>query len=151
MTSVRAHLPEYASLHVYQNVSVRTGVYVGVSLSAIFSAWVIVANRVPFVDQFALLRNSAAVAALCLVAIIPVVRFWRLPGHLLASSLVGWLILSISYRLLSMYFIGLEARYSAVQIFMLGAVVYMLLVTISWIGTIIRRARASDGSHFPHP
>jgi hypothetical protein len=150
VTSVRAHLPEYPSLHVYQNVSVRTGVYVGVCLSAVFSAWVIVANRVPFVDQFALLRNSAAVAALCLLAIIPVVRFWRLPGHLLASSLVGWLILSISYRLLSMHFIGLEERYSAVQIFMLGAVVYMLVVTISWIGTIIRRVRAADGSHLHH-
>lgn len=151
MTSVRAHLPEYAPVHVFQNVSVRTGVYVGVCLSAVFSAWVIVANRVPFTDQFVVLRNSAAVAVLCLLAIIPVVRFWRLPGHLLASSLVGWLILSISYRLLSMYFTGLETRYSAVQIFMLGAVVYMLVVTISWIGTIIRRARASDASDPHHP
>jgi len=150
LTSVRAHIPEYASVHVFQNVSVRTGVYVGVCLAAVFSGWVIVANRVPFLEQFALLRNLAAVAVLCLLAIIPVLRFWRLPGHLLASSLIGWLLLSVSYRLLSMYFIGLEARYSAVQVFMLGAVAYMLVVTISWIGTIIRRARASDESHLHH-
>jgi hypothetical protein len=142
-------MPAYASVHVFENVSVRTGVYVGAGLSAVFCAWVIVANRVLALEQFAHLRNLSAVAALCVLALIPVVRFWRLPGHLLASSLVGWLLLSISYRLLSMYFIGLEARYSAVQVFMVGAVVYMLVVTLSWIGTIIRRARASETSHPP--
>lgn len=153
MTSVRSHLPEYASVHVFQNVSVRMGVYVGVCLSAVFSAWVMVANRVSFFEPFALLRNSVAVAALCLLAMIPVVRFWRLPGHLLASSLVSWSILSITYRLLCLYFVSLEARsgYSAVHGFVVGAVAYMLVVTLSWIGTIIRRARASDVSHPNHP
>jgi len=149
LTSVRAHLPAYASVHVLENVSVRLGIYVGASLSAVFCTWVILANRVSGLEQFALLRNLSAVAALCLLAVIPVVRFWRSPGHLLASSLVAWLILSGSYRLLSLYFTGLEARYSAVQVFMVGAVVYMLVVTLSWIGTIIRRARTSDVSH-PH-
>ena len=149
MTSVRVHMPEYAAVNVFQNAAVRLGVYVGVSLSAAFTAWVAVANRLPALEPFALLRNLAAVAVLCLLACIPVVRFWRLPGHLLSSSLVGWLILSVSYRLLSMYFNGLESRYSAVQVFSLGAVAYMLVVTVSWIGTIIRRARASDVSH-PH-
>jgi hypothetical protein len=33
---------------------------------------------------------------------------------------------------------------------MLGAVLYMLVVTLSWIWTIIQRARASDGSHPNH-
>jgi hypothetical protein len=143
-------MPEYAAVHVFQNVSVRTGVFVGVCLSAVFTAWVIVANRVPFFDQFALLRNLGAVGVLCLLAMIPVIRFWRSPGHLLASSLAAWLILSVTYRFLCLYFVTLETRYSAVQIFMLGAVAYMLVVTVSWIGTIIRRARASDVSHLRH-
>jgi uncharacterized membrane protein YhaH (DUF805 family) len=37
-----------------------------------------------------------------------------------------------------------------VQIFMLGAVLYMLAVTVSWIWIIIRRVRASDVSHPNH-
>jgi hypothetical protein len=69
---------------------------------------------------------------------------------LLASSLIAWLILSLSYRILCMDFTGLEERFSAIQIFVLGAVPYMLIVTLSWIGTIIRRARASDVSHPNH-
>jgi hypothetical protein len=151
LTSVDVHVPEYTPVHAFENVSVRTGVYVGVCLSAVFCAWVIVANRAPGLEQFALLRNVSAAAVLSVLALIPVVRFWRLPGHLLASSLIGWLILSVSYRLLSMYFVGLEARYSAVQVFMLGAVVYMLVVTLSWIAAMVRRARASDVSHPHHP
>jgi hypothetical protein len=140
-------LEEYTWLDVWHNTSVRTGVFTGVSLSVIFWTWVIVANRVPSFDQFALLRNFAAVAVLCLLALIPILRFWRWPGHLLASSLVGWFIFSVSYRLLCFYFVGLEDRYSAVQVFMLGAVAYMLVVTVSWLGTILWRARASDEAH----
>ncbi|MGC1619994.1 MAG: hypothetical protein WA765_16005 [Candidatus Acidiferrum sp.] len=150
MTSVRAHMPVYGSFHAFRNASVRTGVYAGVFLSVAFSGWVIVANRVPFLDRFALVRNLAAVAILGLLALIPVLRFWRMPGNLLASSLIAWLIFSLSYRILSMDFPGLEERFSAVQIFVLGAVVYMLLVTVSWLATIIRRVRASDISHPNH-
>lgn len=128
----------------------RTGIYVGVFLSVVFSGWVIVANRVPFLDRFALARNLAAVAVLGLLALFPILRFWRMPGNLLASSLVGWLIFSLIYRILAMDFPGLEERYSAVQIFVLGAVVYMLVVTVSWLATIIRRARASDASDQNH-
>ncbi len=148
--SVRAHLPAYGSFHVFRNASVRTGVYVGVVLSIVFSGWVIVANRVPVLDRFALVRNLAAVGVLGLIAVIPVLRFWRMPGNLLASSLVAWLLFSLAYRVLCMRFAGLAERFSAVQIFVLGAVLYMLVVTLSWIWTIIRRARASHVSHPNH-
>jgi hypothetical protein len=119
-------------------------------LSIAFSGWVIVANRVPLLDRFALVRNLAAVSVLGLIALIPVLRFWRMPGNLLASSLVAWLLFSMSYRVLCLLFVGLAERFSAVQIFVLGAVLYMLVVTLSWIWTIIRRARASHVSHPNH-
>lgn len=150
MTSVRAHMPGYASLQLVRNASVRTGIYVGVCLSLVFTGWVIVANRMPFLEPFALLRNVAALAALGLLALIPVLRFWRVPGNLLGSGLVGWFIFSLAYRLLALYFSGLEERHSSIQIFMLGAVAYLLVVAISWIGTIIRRARASNTTRPNH-
>ncbi len=148
--TVRADLPAYEPFHVLRNASVRTGIYVGIILSVVFSGWVIVANHVPSLDRFALARNLVAVVLLGLVALIPVVRFWRMPGNLLASSLVAWLLFSLAYRILCMDFRGLAERFGAVQIFMLGAVLYMLVVSLSWIWTIIRRARASHASH-PNP
>jgi hypothetical protein len=148
--TVRAHLPPYELFHPFRNASVRTGLYVGIVLSIALGAWVIVANRVPVLERFALARNLAAVAVLGLIALVPVLRFWRLPGELLASSLISWAIFSLFYRFLCMYFARLAERFSAVQIFMLGAVLYMLVVTLSWIWTIILRARASAISHQNH-
>lgn len=147
MIAVRAHLPGYGRLHVLKNAAIRTGVYAGVGLALVFTIWVFAANRVPALESLAQERNLAAAAALLLFAAIPVLRFLRMPGHLLASSLIAWGILAITYRLLSIYFWGLNDRYSAVQVFTLGAVLYMILATLSWIGTCIWRARASDVSH----
>jgi hypothetical protein len=143
-------MPAYGWFYGFRNASVRTGVYVGILLSALFTAWVIVANYVAVLYPFALVRNLAAVALLALVAAIPVLRFWRVPGNLLASSLIAWLIFSVIYRVLCMRFSALDDRISAIQIFMLGAVLYLLAVTVSWIGTMVRRARSSDQSHSDH-
>lgn len=149
MIAVRAHLPGYGRLHVLKNAAIRTGVYAGVGLSLVLVAWIFVANRLPGLEGFALERNLAGAVALGLFAAVPVLRFLRLPGPLLASSLIAWSILALTYGLLSIYFLGLSARYSTVQVFTLGAVVYMILATLSWIGTCIRRVRDSDTSR-PH-
>jgi cytochrome bd-type quinol oxidase subunit 2 len=140
---ISAHLPGYRWFHVFRNVAVSTGVYVGVFLTLVFSIWLVLANRVPILEHFALLRNIAAGTVLVLFALVPIVRFMLMPGHLLASGLVAWVIFSVGYRELS-------ARLSPFQVFMLGAVVYMIVTTICWIGTIIWKARESDVSHPNH-
>jgi len=142
---VSAHLPGYAWFSVFKNVAVRVGVYIGVCLSLVLSFWIILANRVPFLERFALERNLAGAALLGLLAVLPVLRFIRSPGNLLASSFIAWAIFSLAYRLLCIFFSLLGVKYSAFQIFMLGFVVYMILATLSWIGTLIWRGR--DISH----
>lgn len=148
--SVSAHLPGYAWFSVFKNLAVRMGVYVGVCLSLVLYCWVIIiANRVPFLERFALERNLAGAALLGFLAILPGIRFIRLPGYLLASSLIAWAIFSLAYRLLSIFFEFelLGVKFSAFQIFMLGFVVFMILATISWIGTFVWRVRERDISH----
>ena len=147
---VRPHLPGYRWFHVFRNAAIRTGVYVGVCLTLVFSAWLVIANRVPFLERFALERNVAAASILGFLAAVPVFRFLRLPGHLLASSLIGWLIFSLSYRALCLVFRGLSNWHSTFQIFMLGAVVYMILTTLCWIAATIWRAREAHASHPNH-
>ena len=147
---VRPHLPGYRWFHVFRNAAIRTGVYVGVCLTLVFSAWLVIANRVPFLERFALERNIAAAAILGFLAAVPMFRFLRLPGHLLASSLIGWLIFSLSYRVHCLLFRGLSNWHGTLQVFMLGAVVYMILTTLSWIATTIWRAREAHASHPNH-
>jgi hypothetical protein len=147
---VRPHLPGYRWFHVFRNAAVRTGVYVGVCLTLVFTAWLLIANHAPFLERFALERNIAAAAILGFLAAVPVFRFLRFPGHLLASSLIGWLIFSASYRALCLIFRGLANRLGTFQVFMLGAVVYMILTTLCWIVATIWRARETHESHPNH-
>jgi hypothetical protein len=147
---VRPHLPGYRWFHIFRNAAVRTGVYVGVCLTLVFTVWLLIANHAPFLERFALERNIAAAAILCFLAAVPVFRFLRLPGHLLASSLLAWLIFSMSYRGLCVVFSRLSNRRSTFQVFMLGAVVYMIFTTLCWIVGVIWRAREAHESHPNH-
>jgi hypothetical protein len=146
--SVRVDLPGYDKLGAFQNTATRTGVYAGLGLSIVFTVWVFVANRIPAVEHLAFERNLIGAASLGLFAAVPVLRFLRFPGHLLASSLIAWTIFALTYRVLCIRFDGLAARYGAVHVFALGAVLYLILATVSWLGTVIwKAARTSPPSH----
>jgi hypothetical protein len=133
-----------------KDVAVRTGIYAGMSLSFTFVAWVLIANRARFLEPFAMERNIVAGALLILFSCIPLMRFYRSPPELLISGLLAWGLLTLTYRILCLVFVLLEQYYSAFQVFVLGAVSYLIFATVSWIGTIIWRVRATDGSHTHH-
>jgi len=143
------HLPGYRWLMFLRNVPVRVGIYTGICLSLVFAIWLVLANRVPILERLALERNIIAVIGLVLFAILPLLRFYRSPGDLLVSGLLAWMLLSITYRLLCMVFVLLDEKYSAFHVFVLGAVVYLIFATLSWIGMIIWKVRSTDTSH-PH-
>src|SRR5208283_4290381 len=135
------HLPGYRWLMFLRNVPVRVGMYTGICLSLIFAMWLVLANRVPLLERLALERNIIAVVGLVFFASLPILRFYRSPGDLLVSGLLAWTLLSITYRLLCMVFVLLDEKYSAFHVFVLGAVVYLVGATVSWIGTMIWRVR----------
>ena len=125
----------------------RAGIYAGVCLSFIFVLWVLAANRVPQLEIFARERNIAAVALLVFFASVPGMRFYRSPLNLLASGMLGWSLLTLTYLLLCLKFVELGQNYSGFHVFMLGAVTYFIFATLSWVGTIIWKVRANDISH----
>ena len=147
---VRTNLPGSRRLDFLHNAAIRTGVYTGVCLSLVFTAWLVIANQVPFLERFAFERNVAAAGVFVFLAAVPVLRFLRWPGNLLASSMIAWLIFTIVYRILCLIYQGLSDWHSTFQIFMIGIVSYMMFTTLSWIGAIIRKARAAEISH-PKP
>lgn len=140
-------LPGYRWFRAFKHAPVRLGVYIGVGLSVAFSAWLIVANRAPFLEALALERNLAAAALLILLALIPILRFIRSPWSLLLSGVVCWSIFSFVYRLLCLFFTALDDWHSTTQIFVLGLVVYLIAATLSWVGGLIWRARDGKPSH----
>jgi hypothetical protein len=139
--------PGYRWFHFFRNAPIRVGLYTGVWLSAVFVAWVLVANRVPFLEPLAQQRNVIAALLLATIAAMPVVRFLRASAELLISGLLAWSVLTLMYRILSLKFILLQYYYSTFHVFVLGAVAYLLFATLSWIGMIVWRAREAQGTH----
>lgn len=142
--------PGYRWFHLFRNVPVRVGIYTGVCLSLVFTAWILVANRVPFLDPLAQQRNVMATLLLTLIAAMPAIRFLRSPADLLLSGLLAWGLLTLTYRILTLFFVLLEQYYSAFHVFVLGAVIYLLFATLSWVGIMVWRARTEHRTHSPH-
>ena len=143
-------LPGYKWFRIFKNVPVRVGLYTGVCLSLTFAMWILIANRVPSLESFAQGRNVAAVVTLCFLSAIPAVRFFRDPWGLLASGLLAWTLLSVTYRGMCVKFVLLEDKYSTFHVFVLGTVVYLICTTISWIGTMIWKVHMSSVSRTNH-
>jgi hypothetical protein len=127
--------------YVLGGVAARTGVYVGVSLSVVFTAWLLIANRLPALEPLAVPRNIVAACLLGAIGGIPVLRFLRAPSEMWLSTVIAWGIFTLTYGILCWQFPMLDQYYSTFEVFVLGAVVYLLLATLSWVGTIVWRVR----------
>jgi len=141
--------PGYRWFRFLRNAPIRVGIYTGVCLSLVLTAWILVANRIPFLEPLAQQRNVAATLLLLLIAAMPVIRFLRSPADLLISGLLAWGLLTLAYRVLTFFFALLEEYYSSFHVFVLGAVAYLLFATFSWVGMIIWRARTAEHTHTP--
>jgi hypothetical protein len=145
--SVHSKFSSLDWLHIPENAAIRTGIYVGAALSLVFAGWLLIANRVPFLEPIAMERNIIGAALLASLACIPLFRFYRTPTDLLLSGFLSWSLLAFTYRIFSFKFVLLEEYYTAFHVFVLGVVCYLIFATLSWIGTIIWRVHATNGSH----
>src|SRR5574337_2151404 len=122
----------------------RTGLVTGAYLSAVFVAWLLVANRVPWSANFAGVRNAVALALAALAMLMPVWRFLRAPVHLLAAGVLAWVLLALTYKIMGVFFHRLESRMGAFHLFMLGAVVYGVIAVLAWVASLVLAARHHD-------
>ena len=135
---------------VLKNPVIRTGLLTGLGLSIVFVVWIYLANRVPQLERVALERNAIAAACLGLIALVPVVSFCRTPKLLLFCSLIAWSIFTLVYRALCIVFWALSDWRTTSQVFMEGAMVYLLVATCCWLATLFLRLRATQ-SHSATP
>jgi len=141
--------PAYRWFQLLRNAPTRVGIYTGVWLSLVLTSWILVANRIPFLEPLARQRNMMAALLLLLIAAMPVVRFLRSPADLLLSGLLAWGLLTLTYRVLTFFLVLLEEYFSAFHVFVMGAVAYLLFATLSWVGMMIWRARTAEHTHTP--
>jgi len=123
------------------NPVLRFGMITGVYLSVVFGAWLVVANRAPWIANFAFIRNTVAEIVFILVMLVPIVRYLLAPPRLFVAGLTAWAILTGTYMVMEQFFQGLESRMGAFHVFMLGAVVYGCFAVLAWVVSLVLAAR----------
>lgn len=137
----RGRTTEWRLAEAAIHAAFRTGVYVGTALAAALTAWVLVANRMPYLEPFDHERNLAAATVFGACALVPILRYLSTPRLLMLCGLVAWAILSFVYRLLCIYFSGLSGIRTPMQVLMLGVLFYLIAATLVWLGSLVWRVR----------
>jgi uncharacterized membrane protein YvlD (DUF360 family) len=128
-------------------IPLRVGLYAGVALSILLTAWIFVANHVPFLEPYSRERNLTAATLMVLFALLPIVRYSNAPRALLAAGLVAWGILSFVYSLVCVFLPRLSAIRTPLQVLMLGALFYLISATVAWMVALVWKVRQSRSPH----
>jgi hypothetical protein len=128
-----AQLPGSRWFAWLRNLALRVGVLTGVYLSVVLAAWLIIANRFPWSTNFAGPRNLAAGALMALLMLIPVVRFLKSPARLFCCGAMAWVVLTLTYLGMGLYFQRLFSRWGPFFVLMVGAVAYGVVAVFAWV------------------
>src|SRR5690242_16202207 len=126
-----------------RNPAFGLGVLLGVCFSGAGLGWLLLANRVPHLDQFASQRNLALAIIFGLLALVPAFRFMTSPARSFLSGVTAWTIVTAIYALMELGFPRLATRLSAFHLFALGCVVFGFLASLAWVMNLIVVLRQS--------
>jgi hypothetical protein len=135
--------PREVQLSAWRHPCLILGTVTGACLAGIAVAWVLVANRVPSLAQFAFERNVIAGAAMGVLMLLPFFLFLGSPARMFVSGVIAWTILALAYDVLEILFGRLESRLGAFHLFMLGAIVFGALAVLNWVALLLLSARRS--------
>jgi hypothetical protein len=140
MTSPR--LPGSAWLRWVRNLPVRVGVLTAAYLTAVMVISVFAANRLPFLEPLAQVRNLASYAGFALIFLLPMTMFLRRPLDLFASGITAWTLFALAYNLMGFFFVNLHVRLrEPFNVWMLGAITYGLVAVLAWVVSMALDAR----------
>lgn len=139
--------------------ALRTGIYTGALLIVTMLGGLVIANRVPGLERYALERNAIFYTLFVLFMLVPVCRFLNRPQQMLTASMIGWVLFAGAYDLAGLYFHSLfDVLRTPFQALVEGAVVYGVFAGGSWVAGMLFHARHHPilpgrrraGSETPH-
>jgi hypothetical protein len=121
----------------FQSPTLCLGIVLGICFSGIGLTWLLLANRVSYLDQFASERNIAVAIAFGLLGLAPICRFRKSPWRSFLCGITAWAIFTGTYLLMELHFPRLATRLSAFHSFVLGSIIFGLLATLAWVTNVI--------------
>jgi hypothetical protein len=136
---ISQRLPGFKLLAWLKLDALRVGVLTGAYLCVVMVVAVLAANRVPFLEPFAEIRNWVARGAFFLVMLIPIAFFRRSAVWLFFSAVLGWTLLCLAYWGMGFAFENLHTRLRVLplNLFVIGACVYGVVAVVLWVITLL--------------
>src|SRR5260370_5374439 len=113
------------------------GLLLGVGFSGVGLACILLASRVPHLDQFASEGNFALAVVFVLLGLVPTCRFVKSPRRSFFSGITAWVILTAVYSVTELGFPRLATRLSAFHLFILGWIVFVPLAGFAWVMNVV--------------
>jgi hypothetical protein len=129
-------------LHRHPCSPIRAGIKTGALLIVVMLVSLVIANRVPSLERYALERNAASYGLFVMLMLYPVIRFLNRPRQMFFSAMIGWVMFAAAYDLTGMFFHDLfDVLRTPFQALIEGALVYGVIAGILWVGEMILHAR----------
>jgi hypothetical protein len=120
-----------------RNPAVSLGVFLGFCFSATGLAWLLLANRVAYLEVFAFERNLSLAIVFVLLGLVPTCRFRKSPGRSFLCGIIAWAILTATYSATELHFCALATRLSAFHLFVLGGAPLGILPASAWVLNLV--------------
>jgi hypothetical protein len=121
---------------------VVTGLTTGGLLVVVMLSALIVTNRVPGLEAYALERNAISYGLFFIVMFIPICRFLNQPLRLFGSAIIAWTMFAAGYDLAGIIFMNLfqVLRRTPFEALLEGTVVYGICAVAAWVVTMVLHA-----------
>jgi hypothetical protein len=124
--------------------ALRLGFGTGAGLIAVMILALLAANRMPWLDRYAVERNWISCIAFAAVMALPVARFLRAPALMFFSAIIGWLMFTMAYAIAGWFFfhnLFNRLRYDPLEVFVAGSFLYGVAAVGAWVCALIAAAR----------
>ena len=119
-----------------------TGLYSGALLTLVMLASLVVADRIPGIERYALERNGISYILFLAVMAYPVCRFRNRPIQMFVAGMTGWVMFAAAYNLSGWYFRNLfQVLRTPLEALVEGTIVYGVCAVIAWVGMMALHAR----------
>jgi hypothetical protein len=132
---VPTHLPGAVWFRWLRNLPLRIGVLTGIYLTMVMTVALLTANRLPWLETYADLRNWVCRILFLLIALIPVGSFLRAPWSMFCSGVTAWLLFTLNYTVAGHIFENLYTRMkiTSFHMFLLGVGSYAVISAAIWV------------------
>ena len=116
----------------------------GMTLISVMIVALIAANRLPNLENFALIRLWVSYATFALAMLMPVAYFWRSPRRLFTSGMIAWAMLTVAYTVAGYFFfedLFIRLNRPPFMLFVHGALIYGGIAVADWVGSLLATAR----------